>query len=117
MDENILKELKQALEKEKKVLTEELRTIANPDKDVKGDWDARYQNMGDEPEDNAQEVTEYATRLPLEHELELKLQDIDAALKRAAEGTYGICEKCGDVIDIERLKAEPAARTCIQHAN
>lgn len=115
MNEQILNELKQALEKEKGVLTEELKSFAHPDKKVKGDWDADYQNLGDDWDANAQEVTEYATRVPLEHELETRLQDVNLALEKISKNTYGLCERCGAVIDVERLKANPEARNCVQH--
>ena len=115
MNEQILNELKETLEKEKKTLTEELRSIAHPDKKIKGDWDADYQNLGGGWDENAQEVTEYATRVPLEHELEIQLQEVNDALEKIAKNTYGLCEKCGAAIDIERLKANPSARNCLQH--
>ena len=115
MNQELIDELKSALEKEKKTLTEELGSVAHPDKKVKGNWDADYQNLGSGWDENSQEVTEYATRLPLEHELELQLQEVDAALRKIDKGSYGICEKCGQAIDIERLKAEPAARNCTNH--
>ena len=41
------------------------------------------------------------------------LADIDAALGRLDAGRYGICEACGDEIDLARLAARPAAATCI----
>ena len=41
------------------------------------------------------------------------LADIDAALARLADGSYGICRACGQPIGAERLAARPAARTCI----
>lgn len=115
MDEKTLAELKQALEKEKRELTEELASFANPDKTLAGDWDTRYPNMGGDDEDNAQEVTEYATNVPIEHRLELELRDVNNALEKIAAGQYGFCEKCGAAMDIERLKAEPSARSCVQH--
>ncbi len=37
---------------------------------------------------------------------------IDAALKKIDEGTYGICEDCGDTISEERLKVIPFAILC-----
>ena len=44
-------------------------------------------------------------------DLRAQLEEINAALKRIAEGTYGICEKTGKPIPVERLEAYPAART------
>ena len=41
------------------------------------------------------------------------LADIDAALARLADGSYGTCQTCGQPIGAERLTARPAARTCI----
>lgn len=41
------------------------------------------------------------------------LAEIDAALGRIDEGTYGICAACGRPIDAERLQAVPYATLCI----
>jgi RNA polymerase-binding transcription factor DksA len=45
-----------------------------------------------------------------------QLDDVDAALTRIANGTYGRCEVCDRVIPAERLRARPAATTCVVHA-
>jgi RNA polymerase-binding transcription factor DksA len=42
-----------------------------------------------------------------------RLADLDRALEQLDEGTYGVCESCGQPIAPERLAARPAARTCI----
>lgn len=42
-----------------------------------------------------------------------KLKEIDDALKRIDEGTYGICEECGEKIAAGRLKAMPFTRLCV----
>ena len=41
------------------------------------------------------------------------IADTTHALRRMAEGTYGICERCGAIIPIGRLKALPHARFCV----
>jgi DnaK suppressor protein len=41
------------------------------------------------------------------------LYDVDAALKRIEDGTYGICERTGKPIPLARLVAIPWARYCI----
>ena len=43
----------------------------------------------------------------------VRLTDLDVAAERAAAGTYGFCEECGQPIAPERREARPAARTCI----
>jgi YteA family regulatory protein len=49
----------------------------------------------------------------LEENAEHVLADIDAALKRIDDGTYGICTNCGRPIPEERLEARPYATLCI----
>jgi|SRR6516165_4880396 RNA polymerase-binding transcription factor DksA len=45
------------------------------------------------------------------------LEEIDLALSKFDEGTYGRCEVCGGPISEARLEAKPAARTCIDCAS
>ena len=49
----------------------------------------------------------------LVRQAEHRLADIDAALGRLDEGTYGTCERCGREVPAERLAARPTARTCV----
>jgi DnaK suppressor protein len=46
-----------------------------------------------------------------------EIQQIVEALKRIAEGTYGVCARCGTDIDPKRLKALPNATRCISCAS
>jgi DnaK suppressor protein len=41
------------------------------------------------------------------------LREIDEALDRIDEGTYGVCEECGEAISAPRLKALPYATLCV----
>jgi RNA polymerase-binding protein DksA len=41
------------------------------------------------------------------------LADIDSALRRIDDGTYGTCVNCGQEIPVQRLEAYPAASLCI----
>lgn len=43
-----------------------------------------------------------------------ELKDVENALEKIKKGTFGICEMCDDIIDVERLKAKPHARYCIK---
>ncbi|MCP3420952.1 TraR/DksA family transcriptional regulator [Nocardioides pinisoli] len=45
------------------------------------------------------------------------LAELDAALARVDDATYGVCEVCGAAIGDARLEALPAARTCITCAS
>jgi RNA polymerase-binding transcription factor DksA len=46
---------------------------------------------------------------------ENEMDEVQAALDRLEEGTYGRCEICGRPIGDERLQALPATRYCIDH--
>ena len=44
------------------------------------------------------------------------LEQVEAAIQRLQEGTYGDCQQCGHKIGMERLKAVPYAAHCIECA-
>ncbi len=44
--------------------------------------------------------------------IERQLDDIEAALDRLDDGSYGICQACGDPVGDERLAADPTALLC-----
>ncbi|MBW3669257.1 MAG: TraR/DksA C4-type zinc finger protein [Actinobacteria bacterium] len=46
--------------------------------------------------------------------VEAELADIEHAIRRLDDGTYGTCEACGKPIDDARLEAVPAARFCLE---
>ena len=51
------------------------------------------------------------------NETRQRLAEIDAAMVRVAEGSYGRCDGCGGPIGAERLSARPTASTCIRCAH
>src|SRR3989338_6922604 len=113
LDQNILEELKTALEKEKETLLAELKTIATPDPKVKGDWDTLHTEMaGDEvaseqdPQggEEAEEGGEDTTNESIVQNLEVRLQEVNEGLEKIKEEDYGICEVCKKPIPLERLK-------------
>ena len=59
------------------------------------------------------ERQQVAALLGQEHE---HLSQVDAALQRVDDGSYGRCLRCGRPISAERLAARPAAATCIECA-
>ncbi|MGH9225688.1 MAG: TraR/DksA C4-type zinc finger protein, partial [Acidimicrobiales bacterium] len=59
------------------------------------------------------ETFEREKDLSILERVEAELNDIDYALQRISDGTYGTCEACGKPIREERLEAVPAARLCL----
>ena len=63
--------------------------------------------------DTATETYDRELDYTLEENAEHILQEIEAALKRIEDGTYGQCTNCGKQIAPERLEARPYATLCI----
>ena len=64
--------------------------------------------------DTATETYDRELEYTLEEGTERVLGEIDAALKRIDDGTYGSCTNCGGQIPEERLEALPWATLCIE---
>ena len=64
-------------------------------------------------EEEATETLELEKRLALEKRIKGQLVDIEHALRKFKEGTYGLCDMCGKPIAPERLEALPQASLCM----
>ena len=64
-------------------------------------------------EDGAPEMEEQGRAGALLRELEGQLESLDRALEMVRQGTYGICERCGQPIDPARLEAVPETTLCL----
>ena len=110
---------KQKLEEERKTLEEELSSLGRKNPDVKGDWEATPEKDAStqDPDENikADRLEELAERSGIGAELEERLLDVNRALKKIKDGAYGVCEVSGEQIEEDRLRANPAARTCKKH--
>ena len=125
LDQKTLEELKAVLAKEREVLIGELKTIATPNPNLKDDWNVKHEEWSEgqitskeelEAGESVNESDEDMKNKALSDHLELRLRDVNNALKRIEDGNYGICEICKEPIPLERLKANPAAATDIEHA-
>jgi DnaK suppressor protein len=64
-------------------------------------------------EEEATETLELETRLALEKRIIDQLAEVEHALSKFEEGTYGLCDNCGQPIDPDRLEALPQANLCL----
>jgi RNA polymerase-binding transcription factor DksA len=109
---------KQKLEEEQDLLIKQLGDIA-----VEGDnglWSAKDPQMDvmspiAEPNEAADKLEELDERGEEVTTLSARLADVRLALGHITNGTYGRCEVCDREIEEERLEANPAARTCMEH--
>lgn len=106
------------LREEKVTLEKQLAEIAVRNPEIKGDWELREpsllitQSDQSEAADRLEELEENNALLV---SLEDRLHEVEAALARIEEGTYGICELSGEPIEEDRLDANPCARTSKAH--
>lgn len=112
LDKKTIAELQEKLLIEKERLEGELGRFAKTT-GTTGGYETQFENIGTDPDENASEVEEYVDNLALEQNLEGQLKDVNDALEKMEKGTYGVCEKTGKEIGVERLKVYPAARTAL----
>ena len=66
--------------------------------------------------DSAHSTAERARLLSVMKALRANLRWVDRALNKMELGTYGVCERCGNEIPLERLEALPWAILCVECA-
>ena len=115
MSKQDLEEIQKQLSEEKTRIESELGLIADKNDDVADgqEYDARFNDVGDEVDDSVQEVAAYQVNKSLEITLEKRLRDIKKTLERMEKGDYGVCKYCDEQIDINRLKARPTSGSCV----
>lgn len=100
-------ELRQALERERARLAESINDRQHQERDV-------GREVGDEMDEATFEGATAMTSRLLERDVHL-LSEINHALSKFADGTYGLCEGTGEPISYERLRSRPWARYSISH--
>ena len=74
---------------------------------------AELSGMDQHEADVGTDTFEREKDLSILEEVEAELAEIDHALARIGDGTYGTCEACGRPIGEERLEVMPATRMCL----
>lgn len=74
------------------------------------DYDANFA-------DTSQVTAERSEAETLANNLREALEEVERALAKVEDGTYGLCEECNEPIAAARLEAMPSTRYCITHAS
>ena len=69
---------------------------------------------GNHMADDASEAFEQAKELALHQHAQRLLAQVEGALVRFEQGSFGLCERCGEEIDPARLEALPYAALCLR---
>ena len=102
--------LRARLESEQKRLNEELEQLKSS---VRPADERREGSPFGKREEEATESFELERRLTLEKRLREQLADVEHALQKFEDGSYGLCDNCGQPIDPARLEALPHASLCL----
>ena len=65
--------------------------------------------------DRRKKLQKAVTEVARKDKLTGLLREVDLALKKMDEGTYGLCETCHETIEEERILADPFSRNCLDH--
>ena len=117
MNKQDLDYFKKKLLEEKARLESELSGISRRDTASPGGRDATAGGMEVDPADEnelADKLEEMDDNNGIADTLEKQLAEVDAALERIKNGTYGLDEATGKPIDRARLEANPSARNSIK---
>ena len=109
-----LKQFRQLLITERAKLADEIKSIAHDastsPREASGDLSAYTVHMAD----MAADTYERELSMNIASSEQELLYQIDDALKRIDDSSYGICQQCNQPIAMSRLKAVPYASLCIQ---
>jgi len=102
--------LRSRLESMRKRLSEELEQLKST---VRPADERREGSPFGKREEEATESFELEKRLTLEKRIRGQLAEVEHALQKFEDGTYGQCDNCGQPIDPARLEALPQASLCL----
>ncbi len=111
---DFLLKIQDLLLKEKQEIIVKLEKLGKKIPDSVDDYDADYLDMGSDEDDNVHEIEEYSVNVVTEENLEKQLRDINSAIKRLGDGTYGVCKYTGKPISEKRLLARPTSSSSIE---
>ncbi len=103
---NHFEQFRERLERERQRLRSELQLQEMPGEEREG---SPYNKR----EESAAETFDLEKRLASVQHLQGQLADVEHALEKLAQGTYGQCDSCSQPIPLDRLEAIPQANLCL----
>ena len=102
-----LKEVQALLEARRRQLADELAELTKPPEA------GSNLSFGKRIGEGTTEAVERISSTAAARSIAAALGEVDRALEKVDEGTYGLCDDCGQPISSERLEAMPSATLCV----
>jgi RNA polymerase-binding transcription factor DksA len=112
MDSDVARE---HLEAERARLADVKESVGDLGSETEGESISELSDVDQHQADTGTETFDRERDFSILEQVEAELADVERALQRLDEGTYGKCEACGEPIEDARLEALPAARFCLKH--
>ncbi len=114
MKSETTKALRQALVERRAELQRDLEHLQSELRELSVEQDDERGGVGNHFADDGSSLGEQERISTVGSDFRDQIKMIDAAFERMDEGTYGICQRCGKGIPVERLEALPFAAYCIE---
>jgi DnaK suppressor protein len=108
-DQSLLSTVRSDLTAERERLEAQIASLEPGHGSASPDFDDNFADSG-------QVAAEQGENKVLASQLRSELDEVERALAKLDDGSYGACETCREPISAARLEAMPAARFCIEHA-
>lgn len=114
MDTTTLERLRAKLESRREELKAELAQLDQELQWLAVEQDDERGGLGNHMGDDGSSLMEQERVATVRADLEALLHQVEGALTRMDEGTYGICQRCHRPIPVERLEAIPHVQFCVE---
>lgn len=112
--------LEQRKELDKKAIARFKKILLKEREEIMGDVKQTFESSQEVGQNGIQDIGDEAANiynkqilLTLNESERMRLKEVDEALDRIENGTYGICEECGEPIGLKRLEVKPVAKYCV----
>ena len=113
MDATKLDGMRESLIARRAEIQAEVDRMATEMRWLGGDQEDEAGSLGNHLADDGSDVMEQERLSTISADLQDMVRQIDRALERMDDGSYGICQRCGQPINPERLEAFPYVAYCI----
>jgi DnaK suppressor protein len=117
MNERKLEKLRKSLEQTRAKIEGDVSYMANEIRAIGVEQDDESGGLGNHIAEDGASVAEAERIVTVSEDLQNILQQVNAALERMDEGTFGTCQRCGKSVAMARLEAFPYVAYCINCQN